>query len=121
MNMKYQDLTQTQARTLKLYSLNPNRSLSSTFRNLREKSYNSYIGDYPLIFAIFEIVCSLGIPVTRFQLNHTLNQSDELRLFSKREKTTLLNQLLEVRYVQMKSFKNFLGFAETNKLNSLSL
>lgn len=121
MYMNYQDLTLTKLRTAKLYSQNPNRSLSATFRNLRKKSNNSFIGDYPVLFAILEVVVELRIPVTRFQLNHTLNQSWELKQFSKGEKTGLLNQLFKQQHVQKKIIKNSLGLAEIKKLNSLSL
>lgn len=119
--MKYQDLSLSKNRTLKLYKQNSNRSLSSTFRNLRKKSYNSFIGDYPILFTIFQTIIESGVPVTRFQLNHALNQSDELIQFSKKEKTELLNQLFKQQHAQTKTINNTLGATEIKKFNSLSL
>lgn len=121
MNMEYQDLSLSKSRTIKMYMQNPNRSISSTFCNLRNKSYNSSIGDYPLLYAIINTLLDLSINFNRSKVNYALNKSQELKQFSKVEKNELLNQLVKHPYVQMKQSKNAPQSTRRQKMNSLSI
>lgn len=100
--MQYQDLSLSKLRITKMYMQNPNRSISATFCNLRNKSYNTSIGDYPLLYAILEIILDLSIKPSRFQANYALNKSEELKQLSKLDKKELLNQLIKPIYDQKK-------------------
>ena len=99
--MQYQDLTLSKSRITKLNMQNPNRSISATLCNLRSKSYNSSIGDYPLLYTIIDTLQGLSINLNRSKVNYALNKSEELKHLSKMEKNELLNQLIKPIYVQM--------------------
>ena len=116
--MQYQDLGATKQKIIKMYTKNPNRSISSTFRTLRTQQRISFIGDYPIITAIIAEIINLGITPSRFQVTHALNQSSELRYMSKNIKSELLNGLLYPSYVRMKTPKNSLGNTLTQKMNN---
>lgn len=120
MNMQYQDLSLSKLRITKMYMQNPNRSISATLCNLRSKSYNSSIGDYPLLYTIVETILELSFKPSRFQVNYALNKSEELKQFSKSDKKELLNQLVKPVYVQKKTAKKLQGMTKMEKMNSLS-
>lgn len=106
MNIQYQDIGIAKKKIIKMWTANPNRSISSTFRTIRNKSYVSFFGDYPILSAIINTLSSLNIIPSRFQITYALNQSDELRYFSKEAKTELLNQLIKPSNVQIKVVNN---------------
>lgn len=118
MNMQYQDLGATKQKIIKIYTKNPNRSISSTFRTLRTQQRISFIGDYPIITAIIAEIINLGITPSRFQVTHALNQSSELRYVSKRIKSELLNQLIYPLYVQTKTTESSLKSTTIKKMNN---
>ena len=98
--MQYQDLSIAKERTIKMYMQNTNRSISSTYRTLRGKYYTSFIGDYPLLSAIVTSVKTLGLSPSRFQITYAFNQSSELQQLLKKEKMSLLDQLIYPQYIQ---------------------
>ena len=109
--MQYQSLEATESKIIKMYSKNPNRSISGTFRSLRKQQRTSLFGDYPILITII----NLCISPTRFQVTHALKQSSELGNISKSFKTELLNQLINPLYVQTRLAKNTLG--KTKNIN----
>lgn len=104
--MRYQDLELSKTRVARMFLQNPDRSISATFCNLRKKSYNTSIGDYPLLYVIVETILGLSIYPSRSQINYAFNKSEELQYFSKKDKSELLNQLIEPTYIQLKQSKN---------------
>lgn len=120
MNMKYQDLEMAKNKITKMYMRNPNRSISATFRILRENSYVSFIGDYPILSSIVTTIISMGIRPSRFQVTYGFNQSDELRSLLKQEKNSLLNQLINPLYVPMKLTINPPTGTKNKKMSNVS-
>lgn len=108
MNIYYQDLDLAISKIENKYTKNPRKSASATFRFLRKQNSFSFFGDYPIIATIFRTILILNIVPSRYQAIYTLNQSEELRKFSKRDKNSLLNQLFYPLYVQTKLTKNSL-------------
>ena len=118
--MKYQDLSLAKKQFLKMYMKNPNRSISATFRSLREKQYISFIGDYPILSCLIKTVYSLGLIPSRFQVRYAFNLSEELNDRSKKDKSILLDELFNTAYVQTKSLKNLSQETEIKKLSNIS-
>jgi len=116
--MQYQDLSLAKDRIIKKYMKNPNSSISAMFRSLRGKSYLSLIGDYPILATILNTTSALGIRQTRPQITYALNQSEELKYFSKKDKNELLDQLINPLYVQTKLARNPQQDSKTEKMNS---
>jgi hypothetical protein len=117
MNIRYQDLKFTKEKIVKKFTENPNASVSAAFRNFRKKSYLSFIGDYSLLATITNTIYSLGIKLTRNQVRYALNQSEELKSYSKQYKNTLLNQLINPPYVQIKPMINV---SQTTRMQKMS-
>lgn len=120
MNIQYQDLSLTKNIIIKKYIKNPNSSVSAMLRSLRKKSYLSFIGDYPILATITNTISVLGINPSRPQIIYALNQSEELKYFSKKDKNALLNQLVKPPYVQIKPVKNALQKTKMQKMNNSS-
>lgn len=120
MNMQYQDLEIAKNKIIKMYMRNQNRSISSTYRTLREKSYLSFFGDYPILSSIVTTIITIGIKPSRFQVTYALNQSDELRRLSKQEKNSLLNQLITPMSDQMKLTINPPATMKNKKMSNAS-
>ena len=106
MKIIYQDLEIVKSKVKRIYTRNPHASPSATFRNLRHMATVSLIGDYPILSTVFNIMNELGVQPTRFQINYCFNQSDELNDEPKKIKMELLNQLFDIRYVQLKTDNN---------------
>lgn len=118
--MKYQDFEKAKNKITKMYMQNPKRSISATYRTLREKPYVSFFGDYPILSSIVTTIMSIGIELSRFQITYALNQSDELQSLSKQEKNSLLNQLINPLPDQMKSTINPPTGTENKKMSNVS-
>ena len=73
---------------------NKRASISAMFRKLKKHPHNVW-GDYPLIRLIIDTARGLGVKFTRKQIWHTITFSEELKSLRKRNKTALLNQLLQ--------------------------
>lgn len=106
MNIIYQDLENAKRKIERIFTRNPHASPSATFRDLRSMVTVSFFGDYPILSTIFDIMNELGIQPTRFQINYCFNQSEELNNEPKKIKMELLNQLFDIRYVQLKTDNN---------------
>lgn len=118
--MKYQDLDLAKERTIKKFMKRPQSSLSATFRNLRTKSYLSFIGDYPILSMVVNAKIGLGIFINRPQVRYGLNQSEELRCIPKKDKNELLNQLTNPSSVQSYMRISSLQQAKSQKTNNAS-
>ncbi|MFA5750369.1 MAG: hypothetical protein WC895_04050 [Candidatus Shapirobacteria bacterium] len=66
------------------------------FRSLRKDDRFCYIGDYPLLANIVEIIESLNIKTNRSKLTHAFKSSSELNPLTKKEKRDLLDYLLKL-------------------------
>ena len=95
MNMIYQDTSIVTLKIIKRFTKNPRTSLSGMFRSLRKDDRFFYIGDYPLLANIVETIDSLNIKTNRPKLTHAIKFSPELNSLTKKEKTSLLNQLFK--------------------------
>lgn len=72
-------------------------SLSALFRNARKKPSVSYIGDYPLLLYCFTKTRQHGITYNRSQINHAINQSEELSASPISFKSWMLNFMEELQ------------------------
>lgn len=120
MNMQFQDISWAKPRITKMYMKNRNRSTSATFRKLRNNSYLSFIGDYPILHIILQTISELEIYPSRFQVNYALNQSGELNTYSKQYKSKLLSQLFKTTHVQTKLAENSQGNTKIQKMTNVS-
>lgn len=102
MDIKYQDLDWVISKTQKLFTKNPHKSLSATFRFFRQHTTLSFIGDYPLLSAIVVTVITIGIKFSQYSLIYAFNQSEELKTLGPKEKSPLLGCLINPTHVQTK-------------------
>lgn len=93
MKNEYHDTEFIDETVKNLFTKNPNRSLSATFRKLRRFTKLSLIGDYPLLFRIIRVARSTGASVNRENIRYAFNQSEELKELRKKDKNTLVDQL----------------------------
>lgn len=103
MNTTYQDLDWVSSKTQKLFTKNPHKSLSATFRFFRKNPTLFFIGDYPLLSSIVNTVTTANIKFSQYSLIYAFNQSEELKVLGPKQKTPLLNCLTNPTYVQTKS------------------
>jgi hypothetical protein len=68
---------------------------SAMFRRLRRLQQFSVFGDYPLMYTLFSTTARLGVPLSRQQIRHCLNQSEQLALLTRSERRRLLDSLEE--------------------------
>lgn len=104
MNMQEGSLIKTQI--INRFEKNPNSSISSAFRFYRKHNYYSWIGDYPILATIIQTIGSIGIPLKRNKILYALNQSNDFKSESKKEKMELLEELLKPSLVAVKQGKN---------------
>lgn len=88
------------------FQKNKNRSISATFRFYRKHSCYSLIGDFPILATIILSISNIGILPRRNTVNYALNQSEELKELSKKDKNDLLKVLLEPALVAVKTDKS---------------
>jgi len=120
MNIQYQELNQAILITEKLFLKNPRRSISATFRKLRNSNRFSFFGDYPILALIVNSINNLGINPSRQQIRYTFNQSEELRVNPRDLKIELIKQLLKPSSVVTKERKNHSGLTINRNLNKVS-
>ena len=121
MNIQYQDLNQAKLIAEKLFLKNPRRSISATFRKLRNSNRFSFFGDYPILALIVNSINNLGINPSRQQIRYSLNQSEELKFISRELKIKLVEQLIKPSPVVTRDRKNHLGRVTNKNLNKVSL
>ena len=78
------------------FSRNRNSRPSALFRRLRRMREWQVFGDYPLLATLFAKAGEMSVPINRNQIRHTLNQSAELRVMTRRDKKRIMDAL-EVR------------------------
>jgi hypothetical protein len=105
--MQIQDLKTTREYLVGELRRNPNRRLSSLFRDLRRQGRISLIGDYPLIFYVLITALESSISYSRREINYTFYFSEDLSSLNKGEKTKLLDQLFSLSSGGLKQAKNF--------------
>lgn len=107
-----QDLKTTKEFLVGELRRNPNRRLSSLYRDLRKQERISSIGDYLLIFYILTVALELSIFYSRREINYTFHFSEELFSLNRTEKIKLLDQLFNLSSGGLKTPKNSLGRKE---------
>lgn len=70
-------------------------AVGSVFRMLRDNSGFSFFGDYPLLALATDEIQKAGFAVRRNALFKVMRQSDELSWLSQKDRTTLVDQLLD--------------------------
>lgn len=105
----------------KAFNKNRNRSISALFRYFRQHSRLSLIGCYPILATIVHAAIDIGIKLNRSKVGYALNNSEELRQFSKQEKKLLLDQLIKSSYVQIKHKQNSSIFNRNKKEDMLPI
>ena len=85
---------------------NNNRSVSAMFREFRRYQHYSLLGDYVLLASIARALAELKLPKTRKDFSYTMRQSVELKELSKRDKTSLLDELIKMPSVGLKNEKD---------------
>lgn len=120
MNIQFQDLSLATPKIKRRYIKNSHRSISATFRFLRRQRSFSFFGDYPILSIILQTIIILSVNPSRYQTIYALNQSEELRLLSKRDKNCLINQLVYPLSVAMKSQRNRFREVKKQKTNNQS-
>lgn len=79
---------------------------SRIYKYLRKRENLSLIGCYSLLWEIVNALRQKNIKFSRFQLLYAMNRSEELKYFSRYDKSTLLEELLFVSPLQIKRHKN---------------
>lgn len=69
-------------------------SLGIVFKGIRENENLSFFGDYPLLAVIVEEIKKV-FEISRWSLSSVMRKSEELSQLSKKEKSELVNQLLD--------------------------
>lgn len=93
--MLIQDLNIYTDTLIRLFKKFPNTGIAFIFRRVREQGRFSAYGDFVILSFINRTALSLGIAYSRREINYAFNQSSELSSLSKKEKTILLDQLLD--------------------------
>lgn len=106
MKNEFQDLEWIVPKVTKLFTKNPNRSISATFRFCRRHPRLSSVGCYPILSTIIRSVKILKITISREKALYGLNQSEELIEFSKKDKNELLDELIKPLSVEVKTGRN---------------
>ncbi|MCX6731243.1 MAG: hypothetical protein NTZ55_05325 [Candidatus Roizmanbacteria bacterium] len=102
-----QDVSLIAPQVINHFTKSPNSSISATFRYYRKNPCYSLIGDFPIFATIINALKQIDIPLNRYKVLYALNQSDEMKEWSKKEKFELLDELLKPLSVQRK--QGFIG------------
>jgi hypothetical protein len=101
-----QDGSLIESQVINKFKKNPNSSISAAFRFYRKHNYYSWIGDFIILSIIISAINTAGVPLKRNKILYALNQSDEFKNESKKEKMELLEGLLRPSLAVMKQGKN---------------
>ena len=121
MNMQFQNLNLAIPVIQQRYKKNPRRSISATFRQLRNQQRFSFFGDYPILATVLDAVMTIGIIPARPTVTYALNSSNELRQLSKKEKMELINQLFNPSPAALKQLKKLTRQLQEVKMNNVSV
>lgn len=86
MDTQFQDLQWVIDRCVIQFKREPNRRISSLFRDLRKNTHFSLLGDYGILWAIAKTMDMLNMKRIRNQFGTAARQSPEFRELPKREK-----------------------------------
>lgn len=93
---QFQDLQWVIDRATVQFKREPNRRISSLFRDLRNNPHFSLFGDYGILWAIAKAMDVLGTKRVREQFGYAAKQSSEFRVLQKREKMLWLDAMTGV-------------------------
>lgn len=105
MKTEFQNLEWAIPKIQKQFIKNPRKSISATFRFLRNHPRYTLIGDYPILSIIVDTIRKLGIKPFRRNLLYGLNSSEEFKIWLPKEKSELLDELLRSISVSFKGGK----------------
>lgn len=121
MKNEYQNVEWIIPKTKKMFIKNPRRSISAAFRYFRNHPRLTLIGCYPILATTIHTVQKLNIATARKRVLYALNQSEELKAFSKKDKNELIEELLNPSSVGMNKGKNAQQKEVEEKLNNYML
>lgn len=90
-----QDVDLIGPQVINIFKKKPSTSLSFVFRVYRKNLCYSSIGDFPILATIINSLKKISYPLDRKKTLYALNQSQELRSLTKKDKQELLVELLK--------------------------
>lgn len=96
MDTQFQDLQWVIDRCLIQFKREPNRRLSSLFRQLRKNPHFTLLGDYGILWAMAKTMDIMGKERIRKQFYNAAKQSPEFKENRKRDKALWLDNLVGV-------------------------